>query len=87
MGAKVSQLIFTISREFIMLLLISVTIGLPLGIIAGKAFLQQYAYQVTIGFDVIAGSTTMLLLLGAITIGWQTYRTALANPVKSLRTE
>jgi len=87
MGAKVRQVIFTISREFIMLLLISVTIGLPLGIIAGKAFLQQYAYQVTIGFDVIAGSAIMLFLLGAITIGWQTYRTALANPVKSLRTE
>lgn len=87
MGAEVWQLIVTISKEFIMLLIISVLIGLPIGIVAGKAFLQQYAYQVTIGFGIIAGSAAILLLLGAATIGWQTYKTALTNPVKSLRTE
>jgi putative ABC transport system permease protein len=87
MGAKVWQVIITISKEFIMLLVISVLIGLPIGIVTGKAFLQQYAYQVTIGFSIIAGSAALMLLLGAITIGWQTYRTALGNPVKSLRTE
>jgi putative ABC transport system permease protein len=87
MGAEVWQVIVTISKEFFILLLISVLIGLPIGIVTGKAFLQQYAYQVTIGFGIVAGGAAFLLFLGVITIGWQTYRTALTNPVKSLRTE
>ncbi len=87
MGAKVRQVIFTISKEFIGLLLLSVGIGLPLGFLVGTQFLQQYAYRIPISFEILAGSAAALLGLGALAIGWQTYRTALSNPVKSLRTE
>ena len=87
MGAKVVQVIATISKEFVTLLLISVCIGLPIGFIVGKQFLQQYAYRIPVNFWLLAASAAGLLLLGALTIGWQTYRTALTNPAKSLRTE
>lgn len=87
MGAKVWQVILTISKEFIGLLLLSVCIGLPLGFFVGREFLQQYAYRIPISFGILAGSAAALLGMGALTIGWQTYRTALTNPVKSLRTE
>ncbi len=87
MGAGVMQVIVEISREFITLLLLSVCIGLPIGFMVGKQFLQQYAYQIPISFWMMAGSAAALLFLGALTIGWQTYRTALTNPVKSLRME
>ncbi|MCW3110130.1 MAG: hypothetical protein JWQ09_4636 [Segetibacter sp.] len=87
MGAKVGQVIVTISREFIGLLLLSVCIGLPVGFFAGKEFLQQYAYRIPLSFGILAGSAAALLFLGGLTIGWQTYRTALTNPAKSLRTE
>jgi putative ABC transport system permease protein len=87
MGAGVRQVIFTMSREFVGLLLLSVCIGLPLGFFVGQEFLQQYAYRITLGFTILAGSAVSLLLLGGITIGWQTYRTALTNPAKSLRIE
>lgn len=87
MGAKVFQIILTISKEFIGLLLLSVCIGLPPGFLVGKELLQQYAYRISISFGILAGSAVALLGLGALAIGWQTYRTALANPVRSLRTE
>jgi putative ABC transport system permease protein len=87
MGAKVVQVIVTISKEFVALLLISVSIGLPIGVFAGKQFLQQYAYRIPVTFTMLAGSAAGLLFLGALTIGWQTYRTALTNPAKSLRME
>src|SRR3954453_14805961 len=87
MGAEVWQVMVTISKEFITLLIIAVIIGLPIGIIAGKLFLQQYAYQVPLGFDIIAASTLLLVLPGVLTVIWQTYQKAIANPVKSLRTE
>jgi putative ABC transport system permease protein len=87
MGAKAVQVIVTISKEFIALLLLAVCIGLPIGFFAGNQFLQQYAYRITVGFGTLAVSAGALFLLGALTIGWQVYRTALANPVKNLRTE
>ncbi len=87
MGASVRQVIVTISREFVVLLLLSVLIGLPVGFFAGKQFLQQYTYRVPVGLGIMTGSAAALLLLGGLTIGWQTYRTAISNPVKSLRTE
>ena len=87
MGAKVVQVIMTISKEFFALLLISVSIGLPLAYMAGRQFLQQYAYRIPFTVGILAGSAATLLLLGGLTIGWQTYRTAITNPARSLRTE
>lgn len=87
MGAKVGQVMLTISKEFISLLLIAVCIGLPVGFVTGSKFLQQYAYRIPVSLGMMAACALLLLLIGSITIGWQVYRTALANPVKSLRTE
>lgn len=87
LGAKVGQVIIEVSKSFALLLLIAICIGLPIGSIAGNQFLQQYAYRISVNFGIMAGSATALFLLGGITIGWQTYRTVVANPVKSLRTE
>ncbi|MCW3092855.1 MAG: hypothetical protein JWP81_3924 [Ferruginibacter sp.] len=87
MGAGVGRVIGEISREFVLLLLIAVCIGLPLGFFAGNAFLQQYAYRIAMSFWILAGSAAALLLLGALIIGLQTYRIAIANPTRSLRTE
>jgi putative ABC transport system permease protein len=87
MGANAWQVIIEISKGFTTLLLIAVCIGLPIGFMLGNQFLQQYAYRIPVSFGIMAGSTITLLFLGALTIGWQTYRTAMANPVKSLRME
>ncbi|HEY6977238.1 MAG TPA: ABC transporter permease [Chitinophagaceae bacterium] len=87
MGADVWQVIIEISKGFAALLFIAICIGLPIGFIIGNQFLQQYAYRVSVNFGIMAGSAATLLFLGSLTIGWQTYKTATANPVKSLRME
>ena len=87
MGANVWQVILVMSKSFIWLLLLAVCIGLPLGFFAGEKFLQQYAFRISIGAGILISSAAGLLLLGGITITWQTLRTALSNPVKSLRIE
>ncbi|MBD0367847.1 MAG: ABC transporter permease [Flavisolibacter sp.] len=87
LGAKVWQVVVVISKDFMMLLLLAVVIGLPIGYWVGSEFLQQYVYRINISFGIIMGSAAALLCLGAITIGYQTYQAALANPVKNLRTE
>ncbi|MEP6844757.1 MAG: ABC transporter permease [Panacibacter sp.] len=87
MGASLTQIVVEISKGFIGLLVISICIGLPIGIVAGSQFLDQYAYRISLGFSIIGGSVGLMLLLGGLTIGLQTYTTAKANPVKNLRTE
>jgi putative ABC transport system permease protein len=87
MGAGLRQVVVEISKEFVSLLLLAVCIGLPIGFIIGQQFLQQYVYRIPLGFGILATSAATLLLIGTITIGFQTYRTALINPAKNLRTE
>jgi hypothetical protein len=50
-------------------------------------WLQDFAYRINIGWWVFAGAGAFALLITLVTIGFQAIRAALANPVKSLRTE
>ncbi|QDK77926.1 FtsX-like permease family protein [Spirosoma sp. KCTC 42546] len=87
LGAQVSQVVWLLSRDFVRLLLIAAAIAMPLGYLAGYAFLSNFAYHVSIGFETFALCFGSLLLLGSLTIGIRTYRAALENPVESLRSE
>ncbi|GAB3316459.1 ABC transporter permease [Larkinella ripae] len=87
MGARVNQIIWLLSWDFVKLLLIAGAIALPLGYMAGMAFLLNFAYHVTVGIETLGGCIGLLLLLGGLTIGIRTYRAALANPADSLRSE
>lgn len=87
MGAGVAQLMIEISKGFVVMLLIAVCIGLPIGYMGGHQFLQQYAYRISLNAQLLLTCVGILFGLGTITIGFQTYKTATANPVKSLRTE
>lgn len=87
MGAEVRQIIWLLSWDFVKLLLIAGAIALPLGYLAGMAFLINFAYHVSIGFETLGGCIGLLLGLGGLTIGFRTYRAALSNPADSLRSE
>lgn len=87
MGADVGQVIWLLSRSFVRLLLVAGSMAIPLGYLAGYAFLINFAYHVSIGIETLGLCFGVLLLLGGLTISIQTYRAAIANPVKSLRTE
>ncbi|GAA4446986.1 ABC transporter permease [Nibrella saemangeumensis] len=87
MGADITQIVALLSWDFVKLLLIASAIALPLGALAGMAFLINFAYHVSIGIETLGVCFLVMLLLGGLTIGWRTYRAASANPVKSLRAE
>jgi len=87
MGAEVRQIVWLLSRDFVKLLLIAATIAMPLGYLAGYAFLINFAYHVAIGAETLGLCVGVLLVLGVLTIGIRTYRAALANPADSLRAE
>ncbi len=87
LGASVSQVWLLLSKDFIVLVLISCVIASPIAFYYMHDWLQQYDYRITIApfVFVIAGITAIAITI--ITISFQAIKAALANPVRSLRTE
>ncbi len=87
LGANVKSIVYLLSKDFVWLLLIASTVSLPIGYVLGNSFLNEFAYRINLGWEILATGVLMTLLLGLATISSQTIKVATANPVKSLRTE
>ena len=87
LGASIGQLWLLLSRDFILLVLISCVLAAPVAVYFLQGWLRKYEYRIGIGPWVLIASTLLALVITVVTISWQTIRAALANPVKSLRTE
>ncbi len=87
LGASVTGIVKMLSKDFLKPILISVAIAFPAARwIMGK-WLQGFAYRVGIGWKVFALAGVLALMIAFITVSFQAIRAAVANPVKSLRTE
>ena len=86
-GANTSGLVLLLSKEFIYLLLLAGLIALPIGYFLGNLILTEFTYKITIGASILILSFLTMFCLGIITILSQTIRTALLNPIDSLRNE
>jgi len=87
LGASVSQVWMLLSKDFILLVLISCIIASPLALYFLQKWLQKYDYRITIGPGVFIISALAAIVITLITISFQSIKAALANPVKSLRSE
>ena len=87
LGSSVSGILSLLGREYIKWVLIANLIACPLGWYVMKKWLQDFAYQVEIGYWVFLMAGGITLLIALITISSQTIRAALTNPVESLRYE
>ena len=87
LGASVKDVTILLSRSFMILILVSVLIGVPLGYFLGNMFLQNFVYRISNTWMLVLLAIAITGLLGLITICSQTIKAAITNPVKSLRTE
>ena len=87
LGATVLSVTSLLARDFINLVLLAVLIASPVGWYFMDRWLQDFAYRITISWWVFAVAGVFVLLIAVVTISLQAIRAALANPVKSLRTE
>jgi putative ABC transport system permease protein len=87
MGANVKQIMWLLSRDFTKLLTIAAALALPLGYMAGYAFLSNFAYHVSIGVETLGLCFGVLLVAGGLFICIRTYKPATENPVKALANE
>jgi putative ABC transport system permease protein len=86
-GASVSQIVKLISQDFLKLVLIAFVIAIPLAWYATNQWLQNFAYRIDISWWIFALSGVLSASIALFTTSFQAIKAALANPVKSLRTE
>jgi predicted permease len=86
-GASVSSIFVMLSKDFLLLVLVAILIAFPLSWWAMNQWLQSFAYRTTIGVPVFLIAGTSIILITLITVSFQAIKAAVANPVKSLRTE
>ena len=87
LGASVSQVWLLLSKDFIVLVLISCFIASPLAFYFLNNWLQDYDYRISIGASVFILAGIAAIIITIATISFQAIKAAIANPVKSLRTE
>ena len=87
LGASVAGITTMLSKDFLKLVTISIIIAIPLAWWAMSAWLQDYAYRIEINGWIFLAAGILSLLIALFTISFQAIKAAIANPVKSLRTE
>ena len=86
-GASVRSLWRMLSQEFVVLILLSCVIALPLSYHVLSNGIEQYEYRTAIAWWIFAAAAGGAILITILTVSYQAIKAALANPVKSLRSE
>ena len=87
LGASVQSIVVILSKEFLKLVIIASFIAFPVAWFAMHKWLQDFAYRVNISWWVFLLAAVVAVLIALLTVGFRAIKAALANPVKSLRTE
>ncbi len=87
MGASISSVLVTLSKEFIWLILLAALASWPVGYFFMRDWLQDYPIRVDLELQVFIVSTVMAFLIAAVTVILRVYQAASTNPIKCLRYE
>jgi putative ABC transport system permease protein len=87
LGASVPVIVSMLSKDFLRLVLISFVIAVPVSWWAMNKWLQDFAYRIHIGWWIFIMAGVIAMLIAVVTVSFQAIKAAVANPVKSLRTE
>jgi putative ABC transport system permease protein len=87
LGASVFNLWSLLSKDFVILVIISCFIAIPVAWYFLNNWLQKYEYRIHLSWWVFAAAAVSALLITLLTVSFQAIKAAVANPIKSLRTE
>jgi len=87
LGASVNSVVAILSRDFLLLVIIALLIAIPLSWMAATEWLGNYPYKITLSWPMFTIAGSVIILIALATISTQAIKAAMANPVKSLRTE
>ncbi len=87
LGASASNIVFLLSKEFSILIIVAFAIAVPVAYYIMNNWLQNYTYRIEIGIALFVFALFGSMAIAWITVGHRAIKAAIANPVKSLRTE
>jgi len=87
LGASVAGILALVSKDFLRLVIISILIACPVAGYLTSKWLQDFAYRTTIAWWMFAGAGLLVMVIAVLTIGFQSLKAAMANPVQSLRND
>jgi putative ABC transport system permease protein len=87
MGASSFRVMYTLSKEFLVLVLISIIIAIPVGWIIVGNLLKQFAYRIDMNILVFAGIAMGAILVAMLTVSFQAYKATGINPSEALKVE
>ncbi len=87
LGAPVAHILRLLSQNFVMLVGVSFIIATPVAWIMMSRWLEDYAYKITISWEIFAVTGTAVLVIALATIGYQTVAASVKNPVENLKSE
>ena len=82
-----SNIVVLLSKDFALLVGVSILIAVPLAWYIMSGWLQNFAYRIDLGIGIFLLSGSIALVIAIGTVSWQAVKASLANPVKSLRSE
>ena len=87
LGASTVNVVRILSYDFVRLVLIAAVISLPIAYLSTNNWLEGYAYRVTPDWTMFFIPVATVLIIAALTIGFQVIKTALTNPAETIRYE
>jgi putative ABC transport system permease protein len=87
LGATVNAIVFTLFKDLLSLISLSMIVAMPVAYYAGTKWLETYPYRTNVDVESIIGAGLLVLIIGLATISYQTIKTALMNPVETLKRE
>ncbi len=87
LGASAIKIVTLISKEFLLLVIISILISSPAAWYLSGKWLENFEYRIEMGINILVQAALIILFITLVTTGYRAVRSALANPVESLRYE
>jgi predicted permease len=87
LGASARNIVYLLSKEFTLLIIIAFVISAPIAYYIMHQWLQNYTYRISLGASIFVLAIVSSVIIAWITVGHRAIKAAMANPVKSLRTE
>lgn len=87
LGASIGKIVFLFSKEFLLLIIIAFALAAPVSYYIMHAWLQDFTFRIKLGAGFFILAVLISIGIASIAVGYRAVRAAVANPVKSLRTE
>ena len=87
LGASVANIVYLLSTKFTKLVIVAIIIAVPLAWFAINSWLKGFAYHIDVSWGIFGAASLLVLLIAWFTVSYESIKAAIANPVKSLRTE